>query len=196
MKWRWLLILALSYGVYCAWQTRAVSHPPGILIESAPAQNDLTAAIGAVEQAGYRLTPLQSFALEARVLSVERYRFDRESQLAPVDLALGWGPMSDSAILADIDISQGGRFYHWHVDHFPIPRREIETHSANMHMIPATSTIERMLKSIRRGQLVKLAGYLVEARASDGWTWRSSLTREDVGAGACELILVTDLDAH
>ena len=39
---------------------------------------------------------------------------DRESDLAPVDLALGWGRMSDEAILKDIQISQSGRFYFWH----------------------------------------------------------------------------------
>ena len=27
-------------------------------------------------------------------------------------------------------------------------------------------------------------------RAPDGWRWRSSLTREDTGAGACELVWV------
>ena len=55
----------------------------------------------------------------------------------PEDLALGWGRMSDSDVLAKIDITQSGRFYYWHVDDFPIPRREIETSSANMHMIPS-----------------------------------------------------------
>lgn len=34
-----------------------------------------------------------------------------------------------------------------------------------MHMIPATSTIEKTLKSIRAGQVVKLSGYLVEIKA-------------------------------
>jgi hypothetical protein len=37
---------------------------------------------------------------------------------------------------------------------------------------------------------VIVRGYLVEARGADGWRWRSSLTREDTGAGACELIWV------
>jgi hypothetical protein len=34
---------------------------------------------------------------------------------------------------------------------------------------------------------------LIEAQASDGWRWRSSLTREDTGNGACELVLVKSL---
>ena len=35
----------------------------------------------------------------ARVLGTERYRFDRASELSLVDLALGWGPMSDTRAL-------------------------------------------------------------------------------------------------
>jgi hypothetical protein len=52
------------------------------------------------------------------------------------------------------------------------------------------------LKSVRTGQLVKLSGYLVEARAADGWSWRSSLTRDDTGPGACELVWLTELDVR
>jgi hypothetical protein len=196
MKWRWLLVLILAYAAWNAWQSRPVTHAPGVLAAAAPEQNELAAPLPAFERAGYRVTPLQSFALEARVLAAERYRFGREADLSPVDLALGGGAMSDSAVLADFDISQSGRFYYWHVQQFPIPRSEIETHSANMHMIAATPDVERALKSVRPGQIVKLAGYLVEARAADGWTWRSSLSREDTGAGACELVWVTDFDAR
>jgi len=196
MKWRWLFVLVLVYAAWAAWQARPVSRAPGVLVESAPQQADLAAPLPALERGGYRLTALQSFFLEARVLGAERYRFDREADIAPVDLTLGWGAMSDSAVLAGIDISQGNRFYYWHVDDFPIPRREIETHSANMHMIPATPSIDGALKSVRPGQIVKVAGYLVEARAADGWAWRSSLTRDDTGAGACELVWVTGFDVR
>jgi hypothetical protein len=196
MKWRWLFVLVLAYAAWSAWQARPVSHPPGVLVESAPEQTDLAAPLPALAYAGYRLTPLEAFSLEARVLGAERYRFDREADLAPVDLALGWGAMSDTAVLADVEISQSNRFYYWHVQQFPIPRREIETHSANMHMIPATRDVERALKSVRPGQIVKIAGFLVEARAADGWTWRSSLSRDDTGAGACELVWVTDFDVR
>jgi len=124
------------------------------------------------------------------VLGVERYRFDRGAQLSPLDLALGWGPMSDSAVLSKIDISQGGRFYYWHVDQLPVPRRVIETDSANMHLIPADDAVAGQFDQARVGSVVSLAGYLVEARAPDGWHWRSSLARDDTGAGACELIWV------
>ena len=139
---------------------------------------------------GFRIVPLEKFDMEARVLGAEHYSFDREAQLAPVDLALGWGPMARKEIIDKVRVSQSNRFYFWHVDEFPIPRRDIEVNSANMHMVPASREVERALKSVRPGQDVVLSGYLIEARAPDGWRWRSSMTREDTGAGACELVWV------
>lgn len=98
--------------------------------------------------------------------------------------------MSDESILKDVKISQSNLFYFWHVDDFMIPREEIKQHSANMHMIPADDAMEKTLNSMRVGQVVKIKGYLVEAVSSH---WRSSLTRNDTGAGACELILVKSI---
>ena len=193
MIWRWLIILVLAYGAWTYWHSRTVSYPPGVLVASDPVQAPLDTA-PALLKTGYRITPLQSFSLEARVLSSERYRFDRGAELAPVDLALGWGPMSDQSVIDRIDISQSGRFYFWHVSQFPIPRRDIETHSANMHLIPATKDIERRLESVRIGQIVALTGYLVNVQGADNFNWRSSLTREDTGNGACELVWVDRLD--
>ena len=84
---------------------------------------------------------LAAFVVEARVLGRENYRFDAGAELAPVDLALGWRPMSDSAVLAEIAIHQRNRFYYWFTATFPIPRRDIEIHSANMHLIPASGAV-------------------------------------------------------
>ena len=118
------------------------------------------------------ITPLEKFDFEARVLHTEHYSMDREAQLAPVDLAPGWGPMANQAVLDKVTITQSNRFYYWHVDEWPIPRRDIEVNSANMHMVPANADVERVLKSIRSGQRVTFSGYLIEARAPDGWRWK------------------------
>ncbi len=145
---------------------------------------------------GHRIIPLEKFDFDARVLRAEHYSMDREAQLAPVDLALGWGPMADPSVADKVSVSQSSRYYYWRVSEFPIPRREIEVNSANMHMVPANAEVERTLKSIRPGQHVTFSGYLIEARAPDGWRWKSSLTREDTGPGACELVWVERITAN
>ena len=189
MNWKLILFVSLiSYGAYQHFSHRPVIHGNGIIASQQPVQNSTNSSNFKLN--GYTITPLESFEIEARVLSTEHYSFDREADLAPMDLALGWGKMSDEAILKDIKISQSNRFYFWHVNEFPIPRREIETNSANMHMIPADSIIEKVLEGIKTGQRVKLSGYLVQADSSDGWHWKSSLSREDTGNGSCELVYV------
>ena len=196
MNWKSLLfVLAIAYGAYQHFHHRPVIQSPGITAPDTPVQNTPHGTTSFTLK-GYQLTPLADFAIEARVLSVKRYSLGREADLSPVDLALGWGPMSDESVLKRIDISQGNRFYFWHVDEFFIPREEIEINSANMHMIPADSEVEKSLDSIREGQVVRLQGYLVEASASDGWKWRSSLSRADTGNGACEVIYVKTISVN
>lgn len=192
MNWKQcVFILLIAYGAYHHFSQRAVEMPAGALVKTQPQQTSANASTFTFKN--YTLTPMADFELQARVLGRETYNFDRGADLAPVDLALGWGPMSDSQVLSQISISQSNRFYFWHVDAFPIPRRAIETHSANMHMIPANGAIEAQLKSVRVGQTIQLQGYLVNANAPDGFYWKSSLTREDTGAGACELVYVKSL---
>jgi len=41
---------------------------------------------------------------------------------------------------------------------------------------------------------VKLSGYLVDVRGDDGWSISTSMTREDTGAGACEVIWVEEFE--
>ncbi len=192
MNWKLFIFLALiSYGAYQHFSHQPVVHGDGVIASQQPAQYSTSHTSFTLN--GYNITPLEAFEIEARVLATEQYSLGREADLSPVDLALGWGKMSDETILKDIKISQSNRFYYWRVDEFPIPRREIETQSANMHMIPADDQIDKLLKSIRPGQIVKLSGDLVQVNASDGWRWKSSLTREDTGNGACEIIYVKSL---
>jgi hypothetical protein len=143
----------------------------------------------------YQITALAHFEIRARVLSTERYRFDRASDLSPVDFAMGWGPMSDSRILEAIDIQQRDRWYFWHAGQMPISATDVITHSANMHMIPSTEAVARRLLAVKTGQIVDLRGQLIRADAKDGWHWVSSLSRSDTGDGSCEVIWVESIRA-
>ena len=72
---------------------------------------------------------------------------------------------------------------------------EIAVQSANMHMIPADPAVAARLARVREGELVRLSGYLVDVlEPSTGWTWRSSRSRDDTGAGSCELVLLEALE--
>jgi hypothetical protein len=181
--------ILILFGAYQCWDSREVTQPPGILAPNQPLQQDI-ADPKPFDFKGYRVTPLASFEIEARVLSRERYRRGREADLSPIDLALGWGPMSAQEVIEHLDISQSNRYFRWRADRLPLPAPVIARHSANMHIIPAGDVIEDELMKVRKGHIVRLGGYLVQLNAPDGWRWRSSLTRKDTGGGACEVILV------
>lgn len=193
-NWKAWLPLALALAaIWMWWSGRPIARPGGVIAPDDPVQTNLEAPQPAIAFHGATLRPLARFGLTARVLSRDDYRFDAESDLSPTDLAFGWGRMSDTAVLRHIDISQSGRFYYWRTRAFPIPEREIETHSANMHMLPANRLVAYELKRVRVGDVVTLEGFLVEADKPGGWRWRSSLTRDDTGDGACEVVYVQDI---
>jgi hypothetical protein len=170
-----------------------IKQPPGILAKEEPKQTPITQA-QVWEKNEYYINAIAQIEFKAKVLSKERYRFDRESDIAPYDLALGWGRMSDQSIVDKFDISQRGRWFYWKTDNYPIPRKEIERSAANMHIIPANDEIMDELDDLKVGEIIYLKGYLVSAMApKDGWRWKSSLSREDTGGGACEVVWVEKL---
>lgn len=185
-----ILIVCAVFAGYKLVAGRPVHWSPGVLAPAEPVQEDIDRAEH-IPYKGVELTPRARFSAEVRVLSRERYRLGALGSAVPLDFAVGWGPMSDSAVLADIKISQANRFYFWHYDGEapPIPRRDIETHSANWHLLPAAAAVFDTLDEVRVGEIVQLEGELVDIKGSD-FTLHTSLTRNDTGAGACEVLYV------
>jgi len=174
-----------------------VTQPPGVLAPDDPQQVDILER--SWDRGDAHFTALAQFDMRGRVLSTNHYSFDKEASLSPVDLALGWGRMSDSEVLDELRIRQSGRCYFWrpHFGHaFPIPMKEVISHSANMHMIPANDEIRKTLEDVRTGEVVDLKGYLVLVTRPGGWRWKSSLSRTDTGMGACEIVWVEQLSRY
>lgn len=182
------LLLAAVLLVW-RWNEAPVAHGPGVLVPVLPMQE----ATGprTIAHGDYALETRARFDLQARVLSRRDYHFDRGADLVPIDLALGWGPMSDSAVLDRIDVRQSGRWFYLSWEHpAPLPEKIAMGHSGNMHMIPANPGVEDDLDDVGEGDLVRLSGYLVDASGPNGFTWKTSLSRDDTGGGSCELFYV------
>jgi hypothetical protein len=191
--WRILVALgAVGAGIAALVEGRAIDHPPGVLVAEEPSQSLIQQAPFAHGE--YELTPLADFDLEARVLSVEEYRMDGGARVSPIDFALGWGPMSDSAVLAHFRISQGARFFTIYPDEQAIDLQTAMLNASNMHLIPADGILEDRLKRVKPGNIVRLRGQLVSVLGPNNFTWTSSLTRADRGNGACELFYVESME--
>jgi hypothetical protein len=183
-----LAVAALAiFGVYKLYSSREIDHAPGVLAAADPEQRAIESA-AVIERGEFHLRPRAEFSATVRILHREDYSIGPLAKLVPTDFAVGWGPMSDSAVLADVEISQGNRFYYWRTKNWPIGRDDIETHSANWHVIPENSQVGGVLGRLRTGSVVELRGQLVDIEGGEGGM-RTSLSRGDTGAGACEILL-------
>jgi hypothetical protein len=202
MRVRVVLFSALAAaGLWQAtirWQLRPVHPPDGPIAPSDPLQTELDGTPAVTMLGRWRLTPRARYDITARILSREDYHLDPLSDLIPEDLALGWGPMSDNRVLSAFKITQGARFYSWMPKQhdLPITRQAVIEHSANTHVIPADAVTRHQLERLRVGEIVHLTGFLVDGLRDDGAYIHTSLTRSDSGPGACEVVLVEQVDVE
>ena len=193
MRWLWIMALAGLVGGWHWWtRERPVARAPGALAAAEPVQRNLDPP-QPFSARGHTVVARARYDITARVLRREIYRLDGGASVAPVDLGVGWGPLSDTRVIDELEFSQMGRFFYWRPrdgSTFPIPREMLVTHAAQMHLVPASDALEDRLKKLRPGQLVSISGYLVDVRDAGGFRWSTSMSRTDTGDGACELVWV------
>lgn len=210
-RWLWVLLLGLLATLW--WVGDRGAKPLAATPSSAgsavvcqlapefssidqPRQSDVAGKMPTFRLGTATVSPLAGFSLQARVLSREDYRLGKESDYSPTDLVLGWGPMSEPGMAGKLNVRQGGRWYRyqWGSGGPPIALEQIIRHSANMHIIPADQSVAQALGRVDAGDIVRVNGWLVRIDSDDGWHWQSSLSRDDSGAGACELLYVCSLE--
>ena len=189
---RQYLILAIA-AVGAVWQYSQIPGQvqlgAGVTAPQAPEQLPLDQA-QSFKMNNFEVTPLASYRLTAKLLGREHYRWDGQAEVAPVDLAVAWGPLSDESALALIDFDHRSRWLFWNPGESPLSNEVIGLHTANVHIIPADDSILKTIKQSRIGDVVAFSGALVRVDGAGGWSWKSSLSRNDTGNGACELMWV------
>ena len=202
---RWLLLLAsIAGGVHWFLYARPVSHPAVALAPDAPTIT-LDARVPAWSDAhGFRYRALGRFTGQVVVVGRRNYALGEFAALAPTDLAIAWGPLSDPRTYAQFAFDQrgsplSGRYV------FPEIRRdsamagrpfaEVEAfllaNLTHVHAIPATPRIASALSGIRPGQVVRFEGWLVEVVARSGERYASSLKLHDYD---CEIAWIDTLE--
>ena len=163
----------------------------------APLQNDETIQHGITYNSGELnliYFPQAEYEVTAKVMSKKRYHNGWGSKIGPYDYVLAWGKLTNPEMNKFIKYTQMRRFYFYKCNwDCPLTHEYISTHSANTHLIPANDNIMKVLKKIKKGNVIKLWGYLVnvEGTYKGGEVyWRSSTTRKDTGNGACEVMYV------
>lgn len=199
MNKRWIAVsLALVVALYVLWPS-GKRYPPGVLIATEPRVVTVESATSWPFQSkdkSYDITPRAKYALEARVLSTNPDYGD--ALIGPVDIVVGWGPMSDSHVLDQLKIWQDNT-RHWFCSprgSWPIPVGEAALHAVNTHIIPASPMVENHVKSLRKGDLIALEGSLVDVTRKDGFHWRTSVDPSGFGEHSCKIIWVEKLSVR
>ncbi len=144
------------------------------------------------------------YDIEALVVSTHDYSGGGiGDKLSPKDVALAWGKVAEYNKKIDFNWSQSGRWVNWHVDNVDVlePVGGIDgvaRQCSNNHLIPSDTRTKKAVKKIKKGDHIRIKGYLVyiDGSKSDGSTfyWNSSTSRDDDGDGACEVIYVTSVE--
>ena len=184
------------------WRTRvdpgrAREEPEQILVAGAPPIE--------LEARDHRiiLRPRARYRVTGYAVETSRKLLDQWDFVMPMDLALVWGPVADPAVLAHLKFHLSGRYVSYWADAGTPPRAVVQlpAHVANNHLIPATPEVGKALDGIRIGDLVTLHGQLVDVEVLDpggrpAHRSRTSLTRDDVGSGACEQVYVEAVEVE
>ena len=198
-----LFVLVIALIVFLA--TRDGGRRRGIAGIREPVQKP---ASGLVQKEidGYQLyiEYKYSYEISALVVSTKDYgEFDIGDKLAPRDVALAWGRVAQ--VNGDIDFhwSQSGRWCYWKLDSEAEliqagGRNVIGRCTSNNHLIAADDYIRKAIGTIKRGDYIRMKGYLVDVKGlnSEGRTfsWTSSFSRDDTGAHSCEVMYVTSIE--
>lgn len=148
-----------------------------------------------VKEHHVRLRPRASYRVTGYAAETSRTLLDQWDFVMPMDLALVWGPVADPAVLRHVKFHLTERYVSYRFDAETPRREQLPSHVANNHLIPASEDVARELARVRIGDLVTLQGKLVDVQIQDAagrevYRARTSLSRTDVGSGACEILWV------
>ncbi len=149
----------------------------------------------------YKVTPLYDYDISGMLVHKNDYRFfslDKVDNAIPFDFCMIWGQNLATGTYEDssLKFSQDSRFCNatWG----PGVGLKISDVSNN-HLIINDDNVAKEAKNVSVGDQVRIKGELVNLQAvrndqQETETWHTSVTRDDTGAGACEVILVKDIE--
>ncbi len=174
---------------------RAAGEPEQVLVSGEPAVEF------EAKHHHIRLLPRATYKITGYAAETSRKLLDQWDFVMPLDVALVWGPVADPAVLSHLKFHLSERYVSYWYDAATPGIGQIPSHIANNHLIAASDDVAEVLDGIRIGDLVTLRGKLVDVEIQDAtgkqvFRARTSLSRTDVGSGACEISWVESVDVE
>ena len=154
----------------------------------------------------YELTPIDVYEISGLIVHRLDYRWFsiyKKDSVFPLDLCMMWGDDVGRGIYQskNLSFSQDSRFCWWQWSNgLKVNNNEI----SNSHLLVDSDKFEEKLNSLNEGDQVRIKGYLVNVSAVNTgnageydplkFSLNTSTTRDDLGAGACEIIYIKDIE--
>ena len=144
----------------------------------------------------WKFTPLHEYSVTGMVFGTSHKLASDFDDVMAADVGLLWGENARLELYRDVKLRV-------RMDHYEVWWKEGQrfdmNDAANTHLASCDASAFRAAKKIKPGDQVRIRGWLVNARASKepGETdprkilnWRTSVSRDDKGEGACEVLYV------
>jgi hypothetical protein len=193
-----ILILIVTYFLKDKYPDSSTMLPE---LQYEPVQTPVSMAPFTIQKKGvtYTLTPLYSYDLVGMVVTF--HKSDDLSDLSHAewkdwinieDVCVLWGSNLLNNYYKKVEFSSGNWTCFFHTN-------DRETYDAfnlqaisNSHLLTTDPRISKTIRSARRGDQIRLKGYLVNYTIDNGGSRNTSISRQDIGQGACEVVYVTD----
>lgn len=156
-------------------------------------QETITVDIGGIK---VDMTKLAKYDITGVVMDTEKY----SDVVGPIDVALAWGNLAKdynykdftSYVVRNRTLTWSSNNSNWIEKMGGV--NAINRNCSNNHLVPANSEVRKEILKIKNDEYIRLTGYLVSLEWKVGNTkhiWGpSSLSRDDSGNNACEIIYV------
>lgn len=171
-----------------------------------PVQRDLNMNTFQIEKGEFIYTINPKYSYELYGLIVADYNsdswFDLTHKADPLnteDICVIWGDNIKIGIYKDMKFSHGEFTCYWKFNKKIDPSQYSDfkqNQISNNHLLPKDNAISEKIKKAKIGDQIYFKGYLVDYNvhllSGSNQTRNTSITRDDTGNGACEVVYVTD----
>ena len=197
--WAALLLLASAFLIRDQLPAKRFIHSE---VKREPVQVETTIAPFQVEMENttYTVSPLYTYDIAGLIVSEHRtdalfdYYHDLWGDSLNVkDVCVMWGNNAVSGIYDKMEFKSGSATCYVKTNDPEAMRTFNITELSNNHLLTTSPEIQKVLKTVRRGDQIQITGYLAEYSHDGGFSRGSSINRTDIGNGACETVYVTGI---
>ncbi len=199
-----IFIVSLACSAFFHWRSHSLPSPARVAsqLKAEPLQTPITMAPFEETRKGYtyKIIPRFSYTLYGLVVELndsfawyDITHVRAKDFLNTRDLCVVWGDDAFSGLLDRISFSHGDWTCYFFTRDGEAFQKFRQNQFSNNHVIPANEEIARSIESADISDQIEMKGYLADYE-NHGFTRHTSITREDTGNGACEIIYVTEFN--